>query len=90
VLKVGVKYATEESAEDALPKEEHSASKASARTERGPSVVELEKPESDAASFLASAGLRRRIVKLVPRETFFSQGDPADSVFISRWAVQKS
>jgi hypothetical protein len=53
-------------------------------------LVELEKPESDAASFLASAGLRRRIVKLVPRETFFSQGDPADSVFISRRAVQKS
>jgi CRP-like cAMP-binding protein len=44
-------------------------------------VVELEKPEFDAAAFLASAGLGRRIVQLAPKETFFSQGDPADSVF---------
>ncbi len=35
----------------------------------------------DPAAFLASAGLGRRIVKLEPRETFFSQGDPTDSVF---------
>jgi len=33
------------------------------------------------AAFLANAGLGRRIVELQPRETFFSQGDPADSVF---------
>jgi CRP-like cAMP-binding protein len=32
-------------------------------------------------TFLAHAGLGRRIVHLEPRETFFSQGDPADSVF---------
>jgi len=44
-------------------------------------MVELEKPGFDAESFLASAGLGRRIVRLAPRETFFSQGDPADSVF---------
>jgi CRP-like cAMP-binding protein len=44
-------------------------------------MVELEKPEFDAAAFLASAGLGRRIVQLAPKETFFSQGDPADSVF---------
>jgi len=31
--------------------------------------------------FLAHAGLGRRIVHLEPKETFFSQGDPADSVF---------
>jgi len=31
--------------------------------------------------FLANAGLGRRIVHLDPKETFFSQGDPADSVF---------
>jgi len=32
-------------------------------------------------AFLANAGLGRRIVHLEPKETFFSQGDPADSVF---------
>ncbi len=35
----------------------------------------------DAATFLKSAGLGRRIVQLKPREVFFAQGDPADSVF---------
>ena len=30
---------------------------------------------------LASAGLGRRIVQLAPKETFFTQGDPADAVF---------
>jgi CRP-like cAMP-binding protein len=35
----------------------------------------------DAASFLANAGLGRRIVKLEPKQNFFSQGDPADAVF---------
>ena len=44
-------------------------------------MVELEKPGFDAEAFLASAGLGRRIVQLTPRQTFFSQGDPADSVF---------
>ena len=44
-------------------------------------MVELEKPEFDAASFLLRAGLGRRIVQLKPKETFFSQGEPADSVF---------
>jgi CRP/FNR family transcriptional regulator, cyclic AMP receptor protein len=44
-------------------------------------MVELEKPGFDAAAFLANAGLGRRIVQFAPRETFFSQGDPADSVF---------
>jgi CRP/FNR family transcriptional regulator, cyclic AMP receptor protein len=44
-------------------------------------MVELEKPTFDAAAFLASAGLGRRIVQLEPRHTFFSQGDPADAVF---------
>jgi CRP-like cAMP-binding protein len=45
------------------------------------SMVELEKPPFDAAAFLASAGLGRRIVQLTPKQTFFSQGDPADAVF---------
>src|SRR5579864_3779354 len=44
-------------------------------------MVELEKPGFDAEAFLASAGLGRRIVQLTTRQTFFSQGDPADSVF---------
>jgi CRP-like cAMP-binding protein len=38
-------------------------------------------PEFDLAAFLANAGLGRRIVELKPKQTFFSQGDPADSVF---------
>jgi CRP-like cAMP-binding protein len=44
-------------------------------------MVELEKPPFDAHAFLASAGLGRRIIQLKPKETFFSQGEPADSVF---------
>jgi CRP/FNR family cyclic AMP-dependent transcriptional regulator len=35
----------------------------------------------DPATFLANAGLGRRIIELKEREAFFSQGDPADSVF---------
>jgi len=35
----------------------------------------------DSAAFLASAGLGRRIVQVAPKQPFFSQGDPADSVF---------
>jgi CRP/FNR family transcriptional regulator, cyclic AMP receptor protein len=35
----------------------------------------------DPATFLAKAGLSRRIVELMPKEAFFSQGDSADSVF---------
>ena len=44
-------------------------------------MVELEKPRFDAVAFLASAGLGRRIIQLAPKDAFFSQGDPADSVF---------
>jgi CRP/FNR family cyclic AMP-dependent transcriptional regulator len=44
-------------------------------------MVKLEKPAFDAHAFLASAGLGRRIVQLAPKQTFFSQGDPADSIF---------
>ena len=35
----------------------------------------------DLAAFLVTAGVGRRIVQLKPRQTFFSQGTPADSVF---------
>jgi CRP/FNR family cyclic AMP-dependent transcriptional regulator len=39
------------------------------------------KPVFDAAAFLASAGMGRRIVRFAPKQPIFSQGDPADSVF---------
>jgi CRP/FNR family cyclic AMP-dependent transcriptional regulator len=35
----------------------------------------------DVAAFLKSAGLGRRIVQLKPKDVFFAQGNPADSVF---------
>ena len=35
----------------------------------------------DSAAFLATAGLGRKIVELRPQQTFFCQGDTADSVF---------
>jgi CRP-like cAMP-binding protein len=44
-------------------------------------MVEPYKPVFNAAAFLASAGLGRKIVQLKPKENFFTQGEPADSVF---------
>ena len=44
-------------------------------------MFEREKSGFDTDAFLASAGLGRRIIRLAPREVFFSQGDPADSIF---------
>ena len=44
-------------------------------------MVEPNKSEFNAAAFLMSAGLGRRIVQFAPKQHFFSQGDPADSVF---------
>jgi CRP-like cAMP-binding protein len=38
-------------------------------------------PAFDNAAFLANAGLGRRIVEYAPHESFYCQGDPADSVF---------
>jgi CRP-like cAMP-binding protein len=35
----------------------------------------------DLATFLATAGVGRRIVQLKPKQTFFSQGSSADSIF---------
>jgi CRP-like cAMP-binding protein len=35
----------------------------------------------DVEAFLGYAGLGRRIVRLEPKENFFTQGDPADAVF---------
>jgi CRP-like cAMP-binding protein len=39
------------------------------------------KPKFDSAAFLANAGLGRTIVELKTGQTFFCQGDSADSVF---------
>ncbi len=44
-------------------------------------MVEPYKPVFDAATFLANAGLGRKIVQLKSKENFFTQGEPADSVF---------
>jgi CRP-like cAMP-binding protein len=44
-------------------------------------MVELEKSRFDPGAFLVSAGLGRRIVRIAPKQAFFTQGDPADSVF---------
>src|ERR1039457_6803400 len=44
-------------------------------------MAALDNHTFDTATFLSKAGLGRRIVQLAPRQTFFSQGDPADSVF---------
>jgi CRP/FNR family cyclic AMP-dependent transcriptional regulator len=44
-------------------------------------MVEGERSGFDTAAFLASAGLGRKIIRLAPKNAFFSQGDPADSIF---------
>jgi CRP/FNR family cyclic AMP-dependent transcriptional regulator len=44
-------------------------------------MAEFEKATFDVSVFLANAGLGRRIVRLKPKRVFFSQGNPADSVF---------
>ncbi|MGO9318609.1 MAG: Crp/Fnr family transcriptional regulator [Terracidiphilus sp.] len=44
-------------------------------------MVVLNNQTFEIATFLANAGLGRKIVQLAPRQTFFAQGDPADSVF---------
>jgi CRP/FNR family transcriptional regulator, cyclic AMP receptor protein len=44
-------------------------------------MVERQEKAFDAPAFLAEAGLGRRIVQLKPKQAFFSQGDPADSIF---------
>jgi CRP/FNR family cyclic AMP-dependent transcriptional regulator len=44
-------------------------------------MAEPQKTAFDASAFLADAGLGRRIIELKPKEAFFSQGGPADSIF---------
>ena len=49
--------------------------------ERNIQMAKLRETAFDAAAFLAKAGLGRRIVQLKPKQAFFSQGGPADSIF---------
>ena len=44
-------------------------------------MKEHDKARFDPAVFLANAGVGRKIVHLKAKETFFSQGNPADSIF---------
>jgi CRP-like cAMP-binding protein len=44
-------------------------------------TTEMRNAGFDPAAFLANAGLGRKIVELKAKQTFFSQGDPTDSVF---------
>jgi CRP-like cAMP-binding protein len=44
-------------------------------------MVELEKPGFDTAAILANAGVGRRFIQMAPKDAFFLQGDPADSVY---------
>ena len=44
-------------------------------------MVDLKSTVFDAVAFLAKAGLGRSIVQLNPKQAFFSQGTPADSIF---------
>ena len=48
---------------------------------RGNVLTTKNNTKFDPAAFLANAGLGRTIVELKPRQTFFGQGDAADSVF---------
>jgi hypothetical protein len=50
----------------------------------GKGSIEMAEPQKiafDAPAFLAKAGLGRRIIQLKPKQAFFSQGGPADSIF---------
>jgi len=44
-------------------------------------MSELKMAGFDVEAFLATAGLGRKIVQLKPKQTFFAQGNPADSIF---------
>jgi CRP-like cAMP-binding protein len=47
-------------------------------------VTEKDNTTFDPATFLAHAGLGRRIVDMKPNQAFFAQGDTADSIFYLR------
>jgi CRP/FNR family cyclic AMP-dependent transcriptional regulator len=44
-------------------------------------MTNIENVKFDISEFLASAGLGRHLVQLIPQQTFFKQGDHAESVF---------
>ena len=44
-------------------------------------MAEPQENAFDVLAFLAEAGLGRRIIELKPKQAFFSQGGPADSIF---------
>jgi CRP-like cAMP-binding protein len=44
-------------------------------------MADMNQTKFEPAVFLARVGLGRRIVRLKPKEAFFSQGEPADCVF---------
>jgi CRP-like cAMP-binding protein len=44
-------------------------------------MIDAKQPIFSPIDFLANAGLGRKIVELKPKETFYCQGDPTDSVF---------
>jgi len=44
-------------------------------------VIGPQETAFDVAAFLENAGLGRKIVELKPKQAFFSQGGPADSIF---------
>ena len=49
--------------------------------EGGPHTSEQQPVQFDPAIFLANTGLGRRIVQFKPKQVFFSQGNPAESIF---------
>jgi CRP/FNR family transcriptional regulator, cyclic AMP receptor protein len=51
------------------------------RTERATLMIEQSNALFDPATFLANAGIGRRIVRIKAKGVFFSQGNPADCVF---------
>jgi CRP-like cAMP-binding protein len=52
-----------------------------AASQKATQMIALNKTTFDVAVFLASTGLGRRVIQFKPKQVFFSQGDPADSVF---------
>jgi CRP/FNR family transcriptional regulator, cyclic AMP receptor protein len=48
---------------------------------RGSAMTDLSALEFDVQGFLKTTGIGRKIVQLKATQTFYSQGDPADSVF---------
>src|ERR1700735_1551382 len=44
-------------------------------------MAEVKELDFDVAEFLANPGLGRSVVQVKPKQSFFEQGNPADSVF---------